>query len=185
MGIDAGSYSMYGGAGSALATAGNAYTQANAYALQGKYGRTMGNLNARMAGIQADDALMAGDREAQRLGIRTRQLIGEQRASAAAQGVSVNSGSPLALQADTAALSALDQATIRNNAWKQAMGLRMQSSSDYARAQMAYRSGQYNATNTLLSGATTAANQFGTAAYNYYRYTPPMTVPSADDYWSD
>ena len=180
MGIDAGTYQLIGGIGSGVATAGNAYTQANAMRLQGDYSRRMGNLNARMAGIQADDAIWAGEQEAQRLGIRTRQLIGEQRASAAAQGVNVNSGSPLSLQANAAALSALDQATIRNNAWKQAMGLHMQQSSEYARAQMAYNTGRSNANSTLLAGGTNALGRIGNAAYTSYAYTPPMQVPTYD-----
>src|SRR5262245_43189203 len=118
MGSTAGSWQMLGALGSSAGTIANAYTQSTAQRLQGSYARRMGNLNARMAGIQADDAIWRGEQEAQRLGIKTRQLIGEQRASAAAQGVDVNSGTPLNLQTDAAGMSALDQATIRNNAWK-------------------------------------------------------------------
>jgi hypothetical protein len=177
MGSTAGLVQLLGTGAKAGATAYSAYNQANALKSQGDYARVMGNLNANMADIQSQDAIDRGEEEAKRLGIQTRQLIGQQRASAAAQGVQVNSGSPLNLQTDAAALSALDQATIRHNAWNEAMGLRMESSSLRSRAEMAGRTGRYNARNTLLAGGMNALGTVGSGLYSYYRYTPPMQVP--------
>lgn len=178
MGVDAGTLGLISSGISAGAGVANAYTQSRAYTAQGDFARRMGNLNASMTDLQAQDAVLRGEEEAKRLGIRTRQLIGAQRASAAAQGVSVNSGSPLQLQTDAAALSALDQATIRNNAWKEAMGLRMEGAADRFRGNMAYRMGRFQASNSLMSGGMNALGQVGTGLYNYYRYTPPMKVPT-------
>lgn len=183
MGSSAGLFSLIGGATTGAASIANGYTQSRAYGLQGDYARRMGNVNASLSDIQAQDALRRGDLEANRLGIRTRQLIGEQRVSAAGQGVEVNSGSPLNLQTDTAALSMLDQSTIRNNAYKEAMGLRMEAATERARGNMAYRTGRFQASNSLLSGGLNALGSVGGGLYNYYRYTPPMTVPAQGEYF--
>lgn len=158
----------------------NANSQARAMQAQGEYAQRMSNVNANFTDIQAQDAIRRGDKSAQRLGLQTRQLIGAQRAAAAGGGVEVNSGSPLQLQADAAALSAMDQATIRNNAWKEAMGLKMESSIQRSHGDMAARTGRFNARQTMLGGELQALGQVGRGAYDYYRYTPPMQVPSVD-----
>lgn len=158
----------------------NASNQARAQRMQGDYASRMANVNARFTDFQAEDAIRRGDQSAQRLGLQTRQLIGAQRAAAAGGGVDVNSGSPLQLQVDAAGLSAMDQATIRNNAWKEAMGLKMESSLQRSQGAMARRTGRFNASMTLLGGEAQALGQVGRAGYDYYRYTPPMRVPEVD-----
>ncbi len=72
----------------------------------------------------------------------------------------------------------MDQSTIRNNAWKEAMGLRMESSIMRSQGDMAARSGRFNARQTMLGGELQALGQVGRGAYDYYRYTPPMQVPN-------
>ena len=176
---------MLGTGVSAGAGIANSYMQSSAMRMQGDYANRMAGVNAGMTDLQSEDAIWRGEEEAKRLGIQTRQLIGAQRASAAAQGVSVNSGSPMQLQMDAASLSAMDQATIRNNAYKEAMGLKMQSDIYRTQGAMARRTGRYNANATMLSGVTNALGSVGRASYDYYRYTPPMRVPDSQEYFPD
>lgn len=116
----------------------------------GKANQELANANARIADIQADDALVRG-REAE--GIhrkRTKALIGSQRARFGAQGVDINDGSALDVQADAAYLGELDALTIRNNAAREAWGYKVQAEDYRARGRISRMEGAYGAAGTLL-----------------------------------
>ena len=97
---------------------------------QGAYEQGVYDQNAGFAEQQAADAIARGDTEAQRHMAAIRGLIGSQRAGFGAQGIDINSGSALDVQANDAAMGALDELTIRNNAAREAWGYRVQAT-DY------------------------------------------------------
>lgn len=181
----AGALSAAGAGVGAITTAVGAYNQSAAYARQGKYSRRMANINASMADIEATDAIRRGDIAANRQGLRTALLIGTQRATAAGQGVDVNSGSALDLQANAARMGVLDQHTLRMNAYKEAMSIRMKGSSDRFQGNMAYMSGRNNAYNSLLAGGLNGTRQVSSALDNYYKYRPPMSLTQVDGQSND
>jgi hypothetical protein len=163
---------------SAGSTAVGAYSQSQAYTEQGRFSRSMGNLNANMTEMQATDAIHRGNVAANRQNLRTRLLIGRQRAVAAGQGVDVNSGSALDLQANAARMGVIDANTLKMNAYKEAMGLRMEGSNQRFRGDMAYKTGRGNSTNSLLAGGMSAARQVTSGVDSYYRNKPPLVIPS-------
>lgn len=150
------------GGGAAL---GNGIAQSGAYREQGRYAQSMGNINAGFADLQAQNALQRGELMAEREGQRAGATIGAQRASYAAQGVSVNSGSAATAQADTAGLSAIDQLMIRNNAAREAWGYNVQALNDRTQAKFAALSGKTNANSTLLTGGMGFAQSMAKGAY--------------------
>jgi|SRR6185436_4557650 len=152
-------------------------SQAGAQGQQGYYAQQFAELNARSQEMQAADAIARGDQAILRHGLSTRALIGAQRASAAGQGVSVNAGSPLALQNDAAKLSAMDDQTLRMNAYKEAMGYRMGASNQRFQGTMQNYAAQSNASNTLLAGGLGAGRTIMGGVDAYYRNTPPLVVP--------
>lgn len=133
-----------------LMVAGGVTSAAGQYE-SGKANQELANHNARIAEIQADDALARG-REAE--GIhrkRTKAIIGSQRARFGAQGVEINDGSALDVQADTAYLGELDALTIRNNAAREAWGYKVQAEDNRARGRISRMEGTYAAAGTLLT----------------------------------
>lgn len=160
-----GSAGASGGAGAAGAlfgvailasTIGGAYS---AYA-SGRENRRIARFNAAMQQIRARDAIFRGQIAEQSLRTKTRRLIGAQRAAYAGQGVDVESGSALEVQADTAYQGELDAITIRNNAFREAFGLEIDAAQTMQAGQWAYRAGINNAAGTILGGASSAAGTY-------------------------
>jgi len=183
MGESAGLFSLLGTAAGVGGQIAGSVGQAGAMQAQGRAARALGNANAAGMEIGAEDALARGEQAITRHGMSTKDLLARQVTSAAGQGVSVNSGTPLALRNDTAALSAADDNTLRMNAYKEAMGMRMQAGNQRFQGNMAYMSGRNNANNTLLAGGLGAARIGYSGLSDYYRYTPPLVVPN--DYFPD
>jgi hypothetical protein len=149
-----------------VVSAGGAIMQGQAQAKQAKYQAGVERNNAMIAGWQAEDATQRGQIEEQRQRLATARLRGAQRAGMAANGVDIDSGSPLDILMDTAQLGELDALTIRSNAEREAYGFRSQSGNLMAQAgltTMAGRSastaGYIGAGSTLLSTAATAGDR--------------------------
>lgn len=97
--------------------------------------------NARVADLQAEDAIDRGRYEEDRFRSQIDQFIGTQRATQAASGTDVNFGSNVDVQADTAYLGELDALAIRTNAYREAWGYRVEGIDNRARAMIARKSG--------------------------------------------
>ncbi len=162
-GLMLGSSAAMGG----LSSIGTAFSQSQAMQAQGAYQNTVAQANAGVAGIQSTNAIQQGDIAATQSDLKTRGIIGSQRASLAAQGVDINSGSAAAVQASTGAVGALDSLTIRNNAWRQAWGYQVQAENDTASGQFAQMAANNNSTNTLLTGGMNAVSSGIKSAYYY------------------
>ena len=126
---------------------------AGATILSGLHNSKVANYNAKIADMQAQDAIFRGKQDEQQLALGVRKLIGTQRAAFAGQNVEVNSGSALETQLDTARQGALDQIRIRNNAAREAWGFRSQGEVYRAGGSNAITSSAVGAGSTLLTGA--------------------------------
>lgn len=160
----------------AMGTAASAYGKLRAGAdTKGIYDQ-----NASFAERQAQDAEQRGEIDAGRMRRKTEQVIGAQRTSLAAQGVDVNRGSALDVQADAAYLGELDALTIKNNAAKEAWGFRVQAADYKNRGKIAKREGEFGAFTTVLG----SAGSMMLAKYGGSTTTPKTskTAPAADPY---
>ena len=134
------------------------------------------NWNAKVADLQAQDAITRGQEEEQRIRMGLRQIIGSQRASRAASNVDISVGSAVDIQADAARLAELDVLTTRNNAAREAWGYNVEAQDLRMQAEITRREGanaakagrvragqQYrNAFSTVLStGATFLQGKYG------------------------
>jgi hypothetical protein len=133
----------------ALGTGMSAYGQHKA----GRDAEKLYDNNALLAEYQSQDALERGVVEERTMRRQTNKVIGAQRANLAAQGVDVNKGSALDVQADAAYLGELDAITIRNNAAKEAWGYRVAATDARARGDIARREGTFGAFTTILDSA--------------------------------
>jgi hypothetical protein len=131
-------------------------------------GADLQDFNAKIADLQAQDAVERGAEDESRYRSQVRGSIGTQRAGIASQNVKVGFGSAVDVQADAAYLGELDALSIRNNAAREAWGFKMQATDLRKRAEIARKEGVYleaagqqaksarnlAAVGTLVSGAT-------------------------------
>lgn len=135
----------------ALVLAATGY-QAYASNQAGKAQQSIANSNAKLLDRSASDAIARGNEEAIASRRRTKMLIGEQRAAAAAQGLDVNTGVAADLQDQAFQHGAADEATIRRNAFREAWGIRAQASNQRMEGRYARQAGRNQAIGTTLGG---------------------------------
>lgn len=107
----------------------------------------------QLADLNAADVIARGNQSAQRMGLRVRQTIGAQRAGLAANGVALDSGSALDAQTDEARFGAMDEATIRNNAAREAFGITSESTMSQLSAKNRAAAARQSSIDTLITGA--------------------------------
>jgi len=132
-----------------------------------KYNAQVARNNAQVQEWQAKDAEARGRTKELQHRQQVSQLIGRQRAVMAGNGVDVNLGSAVDLQADTASQGEFDALTIRSNAEREAYAARVGASNYTAEAGLqigqgkaAKQAGFMGAGTTLLSGAGSVADKW-------------------------
>lgn len=161
---------------------------ANAAKSEAAYNAEVFGRNADLAEEQAVDALARGRASEMALRRKGRGLTASQRASFAAQGLDINSGSAMDVQQNDIALSELDALTIRNNAQREALGFRKQAAYDREDAELALKGGRARANaitkeatyGTLLTTSTSlAATYAGGRVPRRDPYAGPYTASGA------
>jgi hypothetical protein len=161
--------------------------EARAVRAQGRFEQLAFDRNAQLADLQAQDALLRGEMSTHVRGQQTREDIGTARASYAGQGVALDTGTPVDVQADIARLGALDIATIRNNAAREAWGFTTQADDLRFRGDLAARGADLtamglraDAVNTLITGAGKTYGLYRQKTDNTApKSVPPKKAPSA------
>lgn len=142
--------------------------EAEAQKAQAMFQARQMRLNAAMAEFDARDAIKRGDLGANMARRKGAQIRSAQRAAMAAQGIEVDTGTAQAVVEDTEAAMIEDVVMIKNNAMREAFGLREQSIQMRQQADWTQRAGVAAANNTLLSGGARAIS--GAASlYNDYQ----------------
>lgn len=128
------------------------------------------NSNAALADQQAADALARGQSNEFNSRLKTAQLKGTQTARMAANGVALDSGSPLDVLTSTDEMGAVDANTIRDNAAKEAYGYKTQAANFRAQA---------GAANPWAAGVSSLIGASGQVAARWYKYAKPLPSDSA------
>lgn len=130
-----------------------------------------GRRNAAMAERAAVDTEARGNVDANKVRAQGRQVGAAQRVGLAASNIEGSSGSALALQEQTAAMSELDAQTVKNNAAREAWGYRSQGAEFNSQAYQSDKQAQYErdagdsrAIGSLLGGFGQAAGMAASAA---------------------
>lgn len=127
--------------------------QASAQKQAGDAQKAIADENAKIAGLQAKDALAIGTEDVGRQQMKVAAIMGDQRSALASNGVQLDSGSALAIAEDTARTASLDEQTIMLNARRRAWGYRVQAGSDTLQGKYDQMAGNSNALGSLLTGA--------------------------------
>lgn len=136
------------------------YMKADAQKQEGAYQKRIADMNADLLEMQASDRLKRGAEEESQLKSQARQTKGAQRAALAAQGVVVDDGSAADVQLETDLMSAEDSMKLRNNAVRESMGLKLQSSQMRFEGEMKKRAGDRGALMSMLTGGFSAADKY-------------------------
>ena len=134
--------------------------------------RTAG-VNAGLAQQQVADAIARGRTAEFNSRLKTANLKSTQTARMAANGVALDSGSPLDVLTSTDVMGEQDALTIRNNAAREAYGYNVQAANYKAQAASA---------NPFAAGVSTLLGSAGSVANNWYRYKM-MSTGSGMDPW--
>lgn len=144
--------------------------QGQAAKQQAAYQAAVARNNAIIAQRQADDARARGEAEARKQALRTRQLIGRQRATLAANGVLVDQDSALDITSDTAALGKLDELTIRSNAEREALGFQAQQANFLSDAGLADATGRASVDAARSAAFGTLLTTAGSVSDKWFRF---------------
>ncbi len=144
----------------------------------GQSAQKMYDTNAGYADWQAADALERGATNEKRTRQNTEAVIGSQRVSLATQGVDVNKGSSLDVQADAAYLGELDALTVRNNAAKEAYGYTVEAADLRERGKIVKQTSQMEAINTIVGGGSSLLlAKYGGGPYSQFGVAQNATAP--------
>lgn len=138
--------------------------QANAQRQEGKANAAIAENNARLASADADATNAQATRDMEQQSWRTRALLGQQRASIAANNLDPTFGTAAEIMGETAMFGEVDQQTLRMNAARQSWGFNAQATNYRNQGSLARWSGNTQAAGTILGGLASAANQ----AYSAY-----------------
>lgn len=158
-----------------VANAYQSFSQSQAEKDAGRQVRSAYEFNAKMADLQAEDAVARGKEASDKSRRDTKRLIGAQRAAAAASGIEVDSGSALDLQLDAAGFGAMDALTIKNNAAREALGYKAQALDYRSRGAMAEANAKTAAAGTLLTGGIRAFD----IGLRQYEFGSRLRVPGS------
>ena len=145
-----------------------AIQQGQSQAKAARYNAQVADMNARMADRAAKDALERGALEEQKQRQKTAQLMGQQTAAMAANGVDIGFGSPLDLLVDTATLGELDALTIRTSAYREERDIRQQGANYRGQAAMNRAQASSASTGSFLGAMGTFLGG-GAKAYGTYQ----------------
>lgn len=153
-----------------LMSMGSAYAQGQNAKTQADFTASQYSINKQIAEEQGKEALSAGDIDASKANLQGKQEIAKQRVASAATGADVNSGSALELQSDTGWQARSNAVTLKNNAWRQAWGYKVQAIDYGMQGELAELAGKNQATNSLLTGGMNAISYGVQAGSSYRKY---------------
>lgn len=134
-----------------------------AYTMQAQVAET----NAQLDEFRAADAITRGKTTLGKHQLSVRQMVGTQRAQLAANGLTLDSGSPLNILSDTEFMGARDAEIIKSNALKEAWGYKVQAVNDRNAASMLrYRAGMSDPGSAAATTALTGAGSVAASWYN-------------------
>lgn len=136
-----------------------AINQSQMAKIRGEFEALQAETNARYASLRAKEMIQQGNKLAATNDRKIKKLLGSQRANLAAQGISINSGSAADVQQQTIDYGRYDSENIRNNAWRQAFGLKQQSIADELTASSSRISSKQRSSNAIASGLIGVSNQ--------------------------
>lgn len=144
-----------------------ASAQASAASAQANYQAAVARNNAIIAEQNAQQSINVGEANAEKQGTKTAATVGSIKAAQAANGIDVNSGSPLDVRTSQEQLGRLDTLTIMNDAMQKAYNFRAQKNNFLAEADLqsmkssyAQQAGGLNVASSLVGGISSFSSKW-------------------------
>lgn len=148
MGAAAGA-AQVGVGGLQMVEAGN---QAKSLKRQASFNARQQEFNAALTGMQISEVEKQSKKDIQARESDVNKMIGEQKVSFAGQGVDLDSEVVGLLEDEERSIGAEDVQNIKNNAWREAMGLEISQRDQMAGAQVTRMEGRENARQAAVAG---------------------------------
>lgn len=161
---------MSGGAGGAAQVGLGAFqileakNMADAQKRQAEYEARQLEFNSQIVQLQRRDILAQADEDVNARQTQVKQMIGAQKVSLAAQGIDVGSEVARDAEKEERRVGLEDVRAIKNNAWREAMGLEMKSYEMKSQASWTRAAGKSAARSTLVTGGLNAASSIVSGA---------------------
>lgn len=144
----------------------SAKMQANAMQAQAAWQERQTNFNIAMSAVQRQEIEAKSENDVAMRQREINSMLGQQRVAMAANGITLDSETSLAIQEDTRRQGREDYMAIKNNAWREAWGMKvsevdMRNQSNFAKA-----GGAANAATTLATGGLSAIGSVAQGAAN-------------------
>lgn len=159
--------------GSMALTAASTYSQYKSQRASARGAEEMSEFEAALMDAQSEDAINRGREDESRLRFGARKLAGSQKVSLAAQGIDTGSGSAAAILAETAVMSEIDAQTIRNNAYREAMGFKVQGQLTRRAGANQAQSLRNQSYSTLLTGTSQLVGMYASTRSTVPRSSKP------------
>lgn len=153
----------FGAGSSATGAYFNAKSQKSAFQSQAY----IDDVNAKMADMSAQSALLTGQRQEQAVKLNAAQVKSSQRTSMAANGLDLSSTTPVAVLTSTDVLSETDAATVAANAMRTAFGYQSQGVS-YRNKAIGERAAA-NSISPIFSTVSSLISSAGTVSESWYK----------------
>lgn len=153
----------FGGAVGATAAIVGANEEAKAARAMGRFQRNQAFRNAKQAEKEAGRVTLLGRRASRQSLKQAGQMMGQQRAALAAQGIVVDDGVADVIQKQTKEIALEDALTIRNNAMREALGLKTQATQMRVQGQMDLAAAYRRAGGAKLAGTAAAVGSITSA----------------------
>ena len=131
--------------------------------MQGRYAQAAAEDNAKILDRQAADVIRRGQDEAAKYKKKIKQMQASQKVALAAQGIDVSGDDALAILQETGEIGEVDAMTIKNNAYREAYGLRAQGIDLRAQGKFARAQAQAEGVSSLLTSGMKAFDSFYSA----------------------
>jgi hypothetical protein len=129
----------------------------------GRYNEGLLKDSARLADQAAEDVLKKAEFQVDDIKRKTKQLVGQQRAAFAANGIDINDGSAAEVQEDTFYWGKVDEQTVRNNAFLESYGYKIQALNLRTQAEVTRATTDYQYRINFLEAGINAGEQLAKA----------------------
>lgn len=151
--------------------------QAKARMAQAQFVQKGEETNAQLAELAGQNAEQAGNEELSAEYLNSRRVMGQIRASYAAQGVQVNTGVSAQIQDDASQIASINEEHIKQRVYQEKFGYRMQATNDRIQGNMAIIGAQTAADAEVNAGVMSGISYGVKAGETLYR-SLPANVPT-------
>lgn len=155
--------------GGAASSAIGSYYSAATQKINLKTQANLADINARIAELGAQSALLQGQQQVGALTLNAGRLKSRQRAALAANGVDLGEGNAVEIQASTDIMKTIDADTLEANAVRTAWGMRTQAT-NYQNEALAARA-TAGAISPGMSAVSSLLGSAGSVASSWYQYS--------------